>query len=54
MMEIVDIKKKIAQLQEEIQAMKNVPALQKNYKEKIQKLMKLRRSLIRKGKKACL
>jgi hypothetical protein len=46
-----DIKKRIAQLQMEIQAMKNVPALQENYKEKIEELMKLRRSLIRKGRK---
>lgn len=53
-MEIANIKKKIVQLQEEIQAMKNIPALQKNYREKIQELMKLRRSFIQKGKRACL
>jgi hypothetical protein len=50
------IKKRIEQLQAEIQAMKNDPLLQENYKEKIMELMKLRRSQIRffsgKGKRS--
>ncbi len=50
MMERSEIKKKIIRLQEELQAMKNIPTLQENYNEKVQELMKLRRSLTQKGR----
>jgi hypothetical protein len=49
-MERSEIKKRIGELQEELQAMKNIPALQEKYKEKVQELVKLRRSLIQKGR----
>lgn len=48
-----EMKKRVEQLQTEIQAMKNNPLPQENYKEKVLELMKLRRCLIRKGKKSC-
>jgi hypothetical protein len=50
-MEIADIKKNIEKLQIETQAMRNDPLLQEEYAKKILQLVKLRRSLIRKGKK---
>jgi hypothetical protein len=43
--------KKIETLQQEIRAMQADLLLQEQYKEKIQELMKLRRSAVKKGKK---
>lgn len=49
-MNIETLKKKIESLKTEIQAMKDDPLLQENYAHKIMELIKLRRSLIRRGK----
>lgn len=42
---------KIEILQQEIQAMQADPLLQDHYKEKVKELIKLRRSVLKKGKK---
>ena len=43
---------RIEELQDEIRAMQNIPALREEYKQKVEELIKLRRKQIRKKKNA--
>ena len=49
---VEEIKKKIDKLQQQIKAMQGNDALKDDYAGKVLELIKLRRSLINKGKKA--
>ena len=50
-MEKKTTEEEIAELKMDIEAMKNIPLLEESYLQKVERLMKLRRSQTRKGRK---